>query len=89
MNAEQLEEITRHFSVVSEALRSDIRLIAESHATLCHELRESGGENQDEFKEMQALLQLSFPQLDQHIHTLETNLADLKNRIDRLETSHS
>ena len=89
MNAEQLEEIKRHFSVVSEALRSDILRIAEGHATLCHELRESGGKNQDEFKEMQTLPQLSFPQLDQHIHTLETDLSDLRNHIDHLETSHS
>lgn len=80
MNAEQLEEITRHFSVVSEALRSDIRRIAEGHATLCHELRESGGENHDEFKEIQAI---------QHSHTLEIDLSDLKNRIDRLETSRT
>lgn len=89
MNAEQLEEIKRHFSVVSEALRSDIRRIAEGQATLCHELRESGGENQDEYKEMQTLLQLSFPQLDQHIQTLETDLSDLSSHIDHLETSRS
>ncbi len=89
MNAEQLEEIKRHFSVVSEALRSDIRLIAEGHATLCHESQEPCGENHGEFKEMQAFTQLSFPQLDQHIHTLETDLSDLRNHIDHLETSHS
>ncbi len=89
MNSEQLEEINRHFSVVSEALRSDIRRIAEGHATLCHDLRESCGENQNELKEMQALLQLSFPHLDQHIHTLETDISALKNHIDHLETSHS
>jgi hypothetical protein len=89
MNAEQLKGIKRHFSVVSEALRSDILRIAEGHATLYHELRESGGENQDEFKEMQTHLQLSFPQLDQHIHTLETDLSDLKNRIDHFEVSRT
>ena len=80
MNAEQLEEIKRHFSVVSEALRGDIRRIAECHATLCHELEEPRGEIRDEFKEIQAI---------QHSHTLETDLSDLKNRIDRLETSRT
>jgi hypothetical protein len=73
MNAEQLEEIKRHFSVVSEALRSDIRRIAECHATLCHE----GLEPREEIP------------LDQHIHTLETDIAALKNRIDHLETNRS
>ena len=80
MNAEQLEEIKRHFSVVSEALRSDIRRIAEGHTTLCHELQEPRGEIRDEFKEIQAI---------QHSHTLETDLSDLKNRIDHLETSRT
>lgn len=89
MNAEQLEEIKRHFSVVSEALRSDISRIAVGHATLCHELQEPRGEIRDEFKEMQTLLQLSFCQFDQHIHTLETDISTLKSRIDRLETSRS
>jgi predicted nuclease with TOPRIM domain len=89
MNAQQLEEIKRHFRVVSEALRSDIRRIAEGHSTLCHELEEPRGEIRDEHKEMQALPQLSFSQFDQHSHTLETDLSDLKNRIDLLETSSS
>jgi len=87
MNAEQLEEIKRHFSVVSEALRSDIRQIAEGQATLQHQLQEPRGENQNEFKEIQAFTQLSFPQFGQHSHTLETDLSDLKNLIDRLEIS--
>ena len=89
MNPEQLEEIKRHFSVVSEALKSDIRWIAECHTTLCHELEEPRGEIGDELKEMHALPQLSFSQFDQRSHTLETDLSDLKNRIDRLETSQA
>lgn len=63
MNAEQMEEITRHFGVVAEALRSDIRQIAEGHATIRHKLQEHRGEIRDEFKEMRALLRLLFPQL--------------------------
>jgi hypothetical protein len=54
MNAEQMEEIKRHFSVVAEALRSDIRQIAEGHATIRHELQEHRGEIRDEFKEIRA-----------------------------------
>jgi len=89
MNAEQMEEIKRHFGVVAEALRSDIHQIAEGHATIRHELQEHRGEIRDEFKEMRALLRLSFSQLDQRIHALETDLSALKTRMDRLETSRT
>ena len=70
MNSEQMEEIKGHFGVMAEALRSDICQIAEGHATIRHELQEHRGEMRDEFKEMRALLRLSFSQLDQRIHTL-------------------
>ena len=87
MNAEQMEEIKRHVGVVAEALRSDIRQIAEGHAAIRHELQEHRGEIRDEFKEMRALLRLSFSQLDQRVHTPETDLSALKARMDRLESS--
>jgi hypothetical protein len=60
MNAEQMEEIKRHFGVVAESLRSDIRQIAEGHATIRHELQEQRGEIRDEFKEMRALCDSHF-----------------------------
>ena len=60
MNAEQREEIKRHFGVVAEALRSDIRQVAEGHAIIRHELQKHRGEIRDEFKEMRALMRLSF-----------------------------
>jgi hypothetical protein len=87
MNAEQLEEIKRHFSLVSEALRSDIRRIAEGQSILQHQLQDPRGENENKFKEIQASTQLSFSQFGQHSHSLETDLSDLQNRIDRLEIS--
>jgi uncharacterized protein YeeX (DUF496 family) len=55
MNSEQMEEIKRHFGVVSESLRSDIQQIADGHATIRHELQEHRREVRDEFKEMRAL----------------------------------
>ena len=73
MNADQLEEIKRHFSVVSEALRSDLRRITEGRTALHHQLLEPR-------KEIH---------LDQHIHALETDISALKNRINHLETNRS
>ena len=86
MNDAQVEEIKRHFGVVAEALRSDIRQIAEGHSGIRHELQEIRDEFRDEFKEMRALLRLSFSQLDQRIRTLETDISALNARMDRLET---
>lgn len=89
MNAEQMDEIKRHFGVVAESLRSDIRQVAEGHATIRHELQEQRGEIRDEFKEMRALMRLSFSQIDQRIRTLESDLTKLKARVDRIETSRA
>ncbi len=89
MNAEQMEEIKRHFGVVAESLRSDIRQIAEGHATIRHELQEHREEIRDEFKEMRALMRLSFSQLDQRIRTLESDVTTLKTRMDRFETGQA
>ncbi|MBH0178524.1 MAG: hypothetical protein HP491_11825 [Nitrospira sp.] len=86
MNDAQVEEIKRHFGVVTEALRSDIRQIAEGHSGIRRELQEMRDEFRDEFKEMRALMRLSFSQLDQRIRTLETDISTLKARMDRIET---
>jgi hypothetical protein len=60
MNREDMEEIKRHFGFVAESLQNDIRQIAEGHATIRHELQDLRREFKDEFKEMRALLRLSF-----------------------------
>lgn len=80
MTDPQVEEIKRHFGIVAEALRSDIRQIAEGHSGIRHELQQMRNEVREEFNEMRALMRLSFSQLDQRIRTL------LKARMDRLET---
>lgn len=87
MSPDQIEEIKRHFGVVAEALRSDVRQIAEGHSVIRHELQDMRNEFRDEFKETRALLRLSFAQLDQRIGTLEAELSGLKSRVDRLEAS--
>lgn len=55
-----MKEIKRYFGVVAESLQSDIRQIAEGHATIRNELQDLRSEFKDEFKEMRALLRLSF-----------------------------
>lgn len=60
MNDAQVEEIKRHFGVVAEALRCDIRQIAVGHSGIRRELQDLRDEFRDEFKEMRALIRLSF-----------------------------
>ena len=84
-----MEEIKRHFGVVAEALRSDIRQIAECHVGIGRELQEIRDEFRDEFKEMRALMRPSFSQLDQRMRMLETDISTLKSRVDRLESARA
>lgn len=73
MSPDQVEEIKWHFGVVTEALRSDIRQIAQGHSAILHELQEMWAEVRAGFKEVQSLMRLSFAQLDQHIRMLESD----------------
>ncbi len=82
-----MEEIKRHFGVVAESLRSDIRQIAEGHDVIRHELQNQREELREDFKEAKALIQLSFSQLDQRIHTLESGVSALNSRVDRLKSN--
>jgi len=89
MNDAQVEEIKQGFGVVAEALRSDIRQIAEGHLGIQRELQQMHDEFRSAFKEMCALMRLSFSQLDQRIRALETDISTLKARMDRFETSRA
>jgi hypothetical protein len=89
MSNEEMEEIKRHFGVVAESLRSDIRQIAEGHAVIQHELQSQREEVRDGFKETKALMKLSFSQLDQRIDTLESDVFSLKSRVDSLESGQA
>src|SRR5262245_7536650 len=89
MSKEKMEEIKRHFGVVAESLRSDIRQIAEGHAVIRHELQSQREELRGEFNETRALMRLSFSQLDQRILMLESDVTSLKSRVDRLESSRA
>jgi predicted nuclease with TOPRIM domain len=89
MNDAQVEEIKRYFGVIAEALRSDLRHVAEGHSDIRRELQEVRDEFRDEFKEMRALMRLSFSQLDQRMRMLETDISTLKARVDRLESTRA
>jgi hypothetical protein len=89
MSREEMDEIKRHFGVVAESLRSDTRQIAEGHDVIRLELQTQREELREEFEETKGLMKISFSQLDQRIHTFESDVTALKSRMDRLESSRA
>lgn len=89
MNREESEEIKRHFGVVAEGLRSEVRLVAEAveglRSELHRELGEFRKEVQAEFKEVRALIRFSYAELDERVKSLESGFLELKSRMERLE----
>ena len=87
MSNEEMEETKRHFGVIAESLRSDIRQIAEGHDIIHRELHTQREELKEEFKETKSLMRLSYAQLDQRIDTVESDVSAPKPRVDRLEAN--
>ena len=89
MDQDAVEEIKRHFGVVAEDLRSDIRAVAEGQDLLREQLssRIDGLEREmkSEFEEVKAMIRLSYSELDRRIRTLESDVSDLRMRLERLE----
>jgi len=52
MESEVIEEIKRHFDVVAESLRGDIKVIAEGHTILNRKIDEFRDENEKAHQEM-------------------------------------
>ena len=87
MSNEEMEEIKRHFGVIAESLRSDIRQITEGHDIIRRELHIQREELKEEFKETKSLMRLSYAQRDQRIDNVESDVSALKPRVDRLEAN--
>lgn len=92
------ESLRRHFDVVTEATRGDLRLVAESVA-LSHERIDRsaafvGEQVERTAVETQAMIKFSHAEIDRRMRTLEESrrsledaVADLQARVDRLESS--
>jgi hypothetical protein len=121
MTHDEAEDIKRHFNVIAEGLRSDIRLVAEGHAGLDRkidgvrqELHEFRGEArseirlvaegqealrqdaadfrlevQGEFRDVRALIRLSYTELEDRVKLVERELVSLKARLEEIEGQHS
>src|SRR6266542_4109559 len=67
MDHETAEEIKRHFNVVAEDLRSEIRTVAEGFIATNESLDRMESRMAEEFSEVKAMIRLSFGELDRRI----------------------
>jgi hypothetical protein len=90
-------EMRRHFDVSNEALRGDVRGVAEAVTTLDakfdreltsvrSEMREGFSETQSMFKFSHAELDRRIRELEEHQRGLERGLSELNERVVRLES---
>jgi len=90
MDRESIDEIKRHFGVLQEELRSDVKAVAEGQEALRDEMRReisaARTEVAHEAQETRALLRLSYSELDRRVKSLESEMEDFRIRIERLET---
>jgi uncharacterized protein involved in exopolysaccharide biosynthesis len=85
MEKNEMEEIKRHFGVVAEGLRSELRQVAEGHEVIRNEIQASREENAREHKEILSAIKFSYAELDQRLTTVEGEVTSLKSRVERLE----
>ena len=81
MDRETVDEIKRHFGVVIEDVKSDVRAVAEGVDALRTEMRAEfaavRGDTAREFEETRALIRLSYSELDRRMRDLEGEVTDL------------
>ena len=91
MENRQVEEIKRHFSVVAEGLRDEIRLIAEGVINLDgkfeREVTEFRKENKEANSDIMAATKFSYTELDRRTTFLENKYEDVERRLRKLEAS--
>jgi hypothetical protein len=63
MTHDEMEEVKRHFGVVADGLRSDIRLVAEGHSALDRKLDETRQEIRQELADFRKDVQIEFREL--------------------------
>ncbi len=79
------EDIIHRFHVISEDVISKVQLVAEGVANLNEKLDRHTDENKGEHKDILAAIKFSYAELDRRITALETEMEDLKRRMDRIE----
>jgi SMC interacting uncharacterized protein involved in chromosome segregation len=85
MDNETVEEIKRHFGIVAEGLDLHIQAVAEGQSGLQRQIEQFRRETNREFEETRALIRLSYVELERRMGSLESDVAELRSRMDRVE----
>ena len=89
VDRQAVDEIKQHFGVVAEGLESKIEIIAEGHALLRAEMKNSikefRSEVRESFGDVRSMIKLSNTEIDTRINTLEREFASLKARVEEVE----
>ena len=90
-NAAAHSETRRQFEVLTEGMRKDIQLVAESVVLLGDKLDRTGTSLDQKIDrtaaETQAMIKFSHVEIDRRMRSLEDAVADLQSRVERLEGS--
>lgn len=83
------EEIVHQFHNMSENVISQVKLVAEGMMNLdekfTRETASSRKENEQAHEEIKAMIKFSYAELDRRMSLLETEIKELKRRVDQIE----
>ena|SRR5215213_6545761 len=92
--ASAMEESRRHFDVNAHGLQRTLQLVAEGvvgltekHDSLDQKVEQLTERLERGFTETQVMIKFSHSELDRRIRTLEETVAEIQNRLGRLESS--
>jgi uncharacterized protein YceH (UPF0502 family) len=78
-------EMIHQFHIISEDVISQVKLVAEGVMNLDGKFTREMGALRKNDEEIMAMLKFSHAELDKRIDTLETEVRELKRRLDRIE----
>ncbi len=79
------EEMIHQFHIISENVISQVKLVAEGVMNLDGKFTREMANLRKNDEEIMAMLKFSYAELDRRISTLETEVQELKRRIDQIE----
>jgi hypothetical protein len=82
----KITDTRRHFDVVAEAMRDQVRLVAEGVSNVEQGLQRFKEEVGAEFAEVKSMIRFSYAELDRRIQLLERSYVSLEERVGRLES---
>lgn len=85
MDNKQMEEIKRHFGVVTEGIEQKIQQVSEGVANVDEKLERFRTETREDFKEVKSMIKFSYAELDRRMTTVEHELFSLKARVRQIE----